>query len=245
MTARRRETAQILHVDDDLLIVDKPPHTLLSVSLGDELSVPELVSLAPPLTENEPFLVTHKLPEQASGALLYARHQHAHDAVNAQINADALRIDYTLLVSGFVPEQDAIELPIWFNKRLGKPVASERRGTPARTEYRVVQRIAGHTVVEAHPLRERFAQVQAHFAGIGHPLTIDPQFGGGTAVYLSSYKLGYRPSGRREERPLIDRLTMHATRITLTHPTTNQRLTVESPLPKDFRATIKQLERLV
>jgi 23S rRNA-/tRNA-specific pseudouridylate synthase len=82
-------------------------------------------------------------------------------------------------------------------------------------------------------------------AAIGHPLSVDPLYGGGQAILLSHYKPRYRTNRRGEERPLIDRLTLHAARITFEHPTTRQPLTVEAPPPKDFRATVSQLARLV
>ena len=68
---------------------------------------------------------------------------------------------------------------------------------------------------------------------------------GGSAILLSRYKPDYRPSARRPERALIDRLTLHAGRITCEHPVTGTVLTLEAPLPKDFRATLTQLARLV
>jgi 23S rRNA-/tRNA-specific pseudouridylate synthase len=82
-------------------------------------------------------------------------------------------------------------------------------------------------------------------AAIGHPLTVEPLYGGGMAVMLSSYKSDYRKSRRHEERPLIDRLTLHALRITIQHPRGTRAMTVEAPLPKDFRATLTQLGRLL
>ena len=79
---------------------------------------------------------------------------------------------------------------------------------------------------------------------IGHPLTVDPAFGGGSDVRLSDYKPDYRPSGRRPERPLIERLTLHAATVSLTHPVGGEPMQFTAPLPKDLRATLVQLGRL-
>ena len=92
--------------------------------------------------------------------------------------------------------------------------------------------------------RDDVAQVRVHLAAIGHPLTIDADFGGGRAVLLSDYKPGYRPSGRHAERPLIERLTLHAATVSFRHPGTDASLRFTAPLPKDLRATLVQLRRL-
>jgi hypothetical protein len=60
---------------------------------------------------------------------------------------------------------------------------------------------------------------------------------------LSSLKRKYRDYGR-EEKPLIDRLTLHAERLTLRHPATDQPITFEAELPKDMRALLTQLRKI-
>jgi 23S rRNA-/tRNA-specific pseudouridylate synthase len=73
---------------------------------------------------------------------------------------------------------------------------------------------------------------------------VDPLYGGAPELKLSFYKPGYRSNRREEERPLIARLTLHAARLRLRHPATEAPLTLEAPLPKDLRATLRQLQRL-
>jgi 23S rRNA-/tRNA-specific pseudouridylate synthase len=86
-------------------------------------------------------------------------------------------------------------------------------------------------------------QSRVHLASIGHPLAVDPRYGGAAAILLSQYKSGYRPSRNTSERPLISRLTLHSVRLALEHPATGQAVTFEAPLPKDFSATLNQLRR--
>ncbi len=108
----------------------------------------------------------------------------------------------------------------------------------------MAQHVAGTTLLECRPLTGRRHQIRVHLAAAGHPLTVDPLYGGGQSVLLSHYKPGYRPSRRHDERPLINRLTLHAARLTIEHPRSGERMTFEAPLPKDLRATINQLARL-
>ena len=122
---------------------------------------------------------------------------------------------------------------------------SEKRGKPSRTSYHILQRVAGHTWLECRPLTGRMHQIRVHLAAIGHPLSVDPPYGGGQAIFLSHLKPNYHPNRREEERPLIDRLTLHAARIAFTHPAMEQSMSIESPVPKDLRSTLTQLARLV
>jgi 23S rRNA-/tRNA-specific pseudouridylate synthase len=152
---------------------------------------------------------------------------------------------YQALVGGYVEGDGEIDLPILYDKRSARYVTTWRaRGKPALTRYRVAQRVAGNTLVECRPVTGRTHQIRVHFAAIDHPLTVDPTYGGGKEVLLSQYKPGYHQGTRHAERPLIDRLTLHAWRIGFEHPGSGERVTYESPLPKDMRVTIRQLGRL-
>jgi 23S rRNA-/tRNA-specific pseudouridylate synthase len=108
----------------------------------------------------------------------------------------------------------------------------------------VIERLPGMTLLHCFPLTGRQHQVRVHLQSIGLPLLVDPLYGNSSAFYLSSVKPNYRPSRRHEERPLIDRLTLHAEALSFTHPRTGEPVCVEAPLPKDFRATLTQLRRL-
>jgi 23S rRNA pseudouridine955/2504/2580 synthase/23S rRNA pseudouridine1911/1915/1917 synthase len=78
---------------------------------------------------------------------------------------------------------------------------------------------------------------------IGHPLAIDPMYGGREALLLSALKPSYRPKVGEEERPLMARLTLHAQALELTHPTRGGTCRWVAPLPKDFAAVLRNLRR--
>lgn len=151
---------------------------------------------------------------------------------------------YYALVNGYVDRDGEIDLPLHFSRRSNRMEVSPQHGKPSLTHYRVAERVAGNTWLECRPATGRMHQLRAHLAAIGHPLSVDPLYGGGQAVLLSRYKPDYHPNRRRQERPLVDRLTLHAARIGLAHPATGEPVTFESPLPKDLRATLTQLGRL-
>ncbi len=240
----RRLAAEIIYDDADILVIAKPPRVLLRKSDGKWPAVRELLVRDGLLAADAPLYVVQKLHEQASGVVVYARTPVARKHLERQFAEGQAQVTYLALVSGHVEADGQIDIPLRFDKRLGKLQASEHGGKPACTVFRVVEHVAGNTLLECRPLRERSDQLRAHLEALGHPLTVDARFGGGVAVMLSSYKPDYRPGRRRPETPLIERLTLHAASLSFVHPASGQRMEFSVAAPKDLRATLTQLRRL-
>jgi len=239
---RRAPVAGVIYADAHLLIVDKPPG-VVTVSARGELSVPDLLLPTGLVPADEPFRVVHRLDKEASGVLVCARTLEAQRRLTDQFLHRHVQKVYLALVQGYVEKDGQIDLPLLPNRSNTRTTVSPR-GKPSVTRYRILERLAGHTLLECCPLTGRLHQVRVHLAAIGHPLAVDRLYGGGRELLLSQLKAGYKPNRRRQERPLIDRLTLHAARITFEHPDGSGPVTFESPLPKDFRATLNQLRRL-
>ena len=235
----------ILYLDSDLVAVDKPPGVLSVPGRGPEVCAPDLLRSRPELRDNVALRIVHRLDRDASGVLVYARTLLAQRHLVSQFTAHRVQKVYNALVTGHVAEDGEVRLNLTFDRRRNRVAPTTLGGKSALTRYHVLQRLAGHTLLECWPVTGRMHQIRAHLAAIGHPLAVDPLYGGGQAVLLSRFKPDYRANRRRTERPLIERLTLHALRITFEHPATGAALTLESPLPKDFRATLTQLGRLV
>jgi len=246
---------EILHVDEHLIVVNKPPGVLAAPGRGKLPWVGDIVRAMPGFAPNEPIRIVHRIDRDASGVVIYARTADAQRALVRQFAARQVDKLYYALVSGYVhsaaratdqpaPEFDGeINRPLRFDKRRARMVA-RGGGKPALTRYRILQRLPGNTWLECRPVTGRTHQIRVHMAAIGHPLSVDPLYGGGEQILLSFFKRGYRPSTRHAERPLIDRLTLHSARIAFVHPGSGQIAIYEAPLPKDLRATLNQLGRL-
>jgi RluA family pseudouridine synthase len=233
-----------LHLDDAVVAVNKPPRVLASPEPGGETSVPELLRTRPELSQGPGLRVVHHLDRDASGVVIYARTLAAQQHLAAQFADRRIESVYLALVTGYVPQDGEIDLKLAFGRRHSRVVPMAVGGKPALTRFSIAQRLAGHTLLECRPLTDRPDQIRAHLAAIGHPLAVDPVYGSSEGILLSRFKPDYRPSRRRQERPLIDRLTLHASRITFEHPLTGTPLTMEAQFPKDFRAAVGQLARL-
>jgi 23S rRNA pseudouridine1911/1915/1917 synthase len=97
---------------------------------------------------------------------------------------------------------------------------------PARTRWRVRERLAGAALVEVELETGRQHQIRVHLAHVGLPIL-------GDAVY------GRPPRGR----PLARRPMLHAFRLAFAHPVTGARVAVESPPPEDFQKALAALRR--
>lgn len=238
--ARLKLCADILFEDADLVVLNKPAGML---SIPDRFDA-DAPNLAANLREQYgDIFVVHRLDRETSGVILFAKNADSHRALNIQFESHAARKRYDALVDGIVKEESGtIDFPIGEHpRRKGMMCVDAQDGKNATTLYTVVRRFREFTHVSVTLVTGRQHQIRVHAAAIGHPLAVDGLYGARTALLLSSIKRKYRASG--EERPLMARLSLHASELTFEHPRTHEARTVVAPLPRDFAATLKQLER--
>jgi 23S rRNA-/tRNA-specific pseudouridylate synthase len=107
----------------------------------------------------------------------------------------------------------------------------------------VENRFRDFALLRLFPKTGKTHQIRVHLAHIGFPLAIDPIYHPHSGpIFLSHFKRDYRPNRDQQEWPLIARLTLHAHRLNFQHPDGRQ-IILESPMPKDLRATLNQLSR--
>lgn len=197
----------------------------------------------------EDVLVVHRLDRETSGVLLVATEPEAHRALSLQFQRREVEKVYLALVRGAVArEQLAVEAPLEKDPRGGSRMRVARgervaEGKPAETAFRVIERFRGFTLLEARPRTGRQHQIRVHLAHAGHPLAVDPTYGGAAALFLSELKRGYRPPRDRPEPPLIARTTLHALALGFRDPKTGEPRRAEAPLPPDFARALDLLRR--
>jgi 23S rRNA pseudouridine1911/1915/1917 synthase len=233
----------IIFEDDDIIVLNKPAHYL---TIPDRF-VAERANLTTFLKDRlEDVFVVHRLDKETSGVILFAKNAAAHRNLSMQFEARTVDKIYLALVEGSVhKEEGEINQPIANNMRDKGRMIIASRGKPSLTLYQVIERFKNYTLVEANIKTGRTHQVRVHFEVIGYPLAVDSLYGRKDAFLLSEVKMKKYRSGKDviEEKPLMSRTTLHAAKVTFNHPTTNESITFEAELPKDFRAVLNQLRK--
>jgi RluA family pseudouridine synthase len=235
----------VLHEDDGCLVVDKPAGLpTVPDRSGNEPSVHGLLASRFPGAD---LRIVHRLDRDTSGCLILARGVEPARWFDQAFREQAVAKRYLALVVGRI-DRDAFEVEDWLGPdkpqatRMRVAAAGAKKARATHTAFAVRERFRTMTLLEARPTTGRTHQIRVHLASRRHPLVVDPLYGGSEALYLSSIKAGYRlPVGRRE-RPLIERLTLHAAAVAFTGPNGN-RVAVESPLPTDFELALKKVRK--
>lgn len=234
---------EILYEDDHLLAINKPAVVLTIPGRQGEVALREVV--AQQLGTGASLRLVHRLGRQTSGVLVLAKTLHAQRELSRQFRRREVDRFYLALVRG-VPSQQRglIDAPLAPHPRHRSLITVQRsRGRPSQTEWELVERFRHFALLRCKLLTGRQHQIRVHLKYIALPLAVDARYGAAQSLSLSEVKRNYRPSHGRQERPLIDRLTLHAESIAFNHPASGQRLCLAAPLPKDFRATLNQLRK--
>jgi RluA family pseudouridine synthase len=222
----------VLHVDEAILVVNKPPG-LPSLPDGYDASAPHLKSLLE--REFGPVWIVHRLDRQTSGVIVLARSAAAHRHLNTQFEQRQVSKSYHALVTGNPSwEEKTVRLPLRPNgDRRHRTIVDADNGKPAVTELKVKQHYYGAKVclVEAISHTGRTHQIRAHLAAIGHPLVADTLYGGGKALLCSQI---LPPTSFNDDIPLMERAALHAKSLEIMHPTRSERIVFCAPYPADL-----------
>ena len=240
---KERIEIAILHQDEHILVVGKPAGVLVIPDRAGRGGILPTLRRKLELSGDQELRLVHRIDRDTSGVLLIARHIDAQRNLVEQFQRRKVTKKYFALVAG----QPASDTGI-IDQRIARSGQAGRfrvdpTGKRAITRWRVSQRFGQFCLLQCRPITGRTHQIRVHLQSIGLPLAVDPVYGGAEALYLSRFKPRYKPSSRKPESPLIDRLTLHAHSLRFKHPATQEEVQVEAPLPADFARALKQLEK--
>jgi tRNA pseudouridine32 synthase/23S rRNA pseudouridine746 synthase len=209
----------LLHVDESLLVLDKPSGMLSVLGRGEDKQdcLSARVQAAFP-----DALIVHRLDQATSGLMLMARGAAMQRALSRAFETRDIGKRYVAVVSGPLPEPDdadnadgwaLIDLPIivdWPHRPLR--IIDAERGKPSQTRWRVLAHDAAvnTTRVELEPVTGRSHQLRVHLKALGHPIL-------GDALYA--------PGAVQSAAP---RLLLHARALRFTHPASGLAMSFES-----------------
>lgn len=243
---------EVLYEDAAVLAVQKPAGVSVTLERGQDPedgyplqgALLELLESRGDAAPQRPRIV-HRLDRDTSGVLLVAKHREALQALTRLFEERKISKRYLALVQG-VPRiaEGVVDLPIGAARSGGDAREVDGRDArTAKTHYEVLERFKKHAWLALRPEGGRQHQIRVHMQAVGHPLAVDPRYGGEEALLLSRLKPNYKTGRGRTERPLVSRLTLHAAAITFETPDGGEQVTVEAELPKDLRVTLKQLRK--
>ncbi len=247
---RHRLDLEVLYQDEHLLAVNKPAGLPVEPSRWGEhpdhlggavLAWAERELAVDGVLEKRPRAL-HRLDLGTSGVILYALSLDAERHYRRLFEQREVDKVYHALVIGEMRHGGSVDAALEEIQGGKRMQLARKGGKPAYTDYTPLRIFRGFTLVEARPRSGRMHQIRVHLASVGHPLMVDPLYGGRPQVLLSEIKPGYRAKAGRVEKPLLDRLSLHATTIALP-AFQGGRVEIEAPYPKDLRVLLAKLEK--
>lgn len=212
----------VVHEDDHLLVIDKPPGLVVHPAPGNWTGT--LLNGLLARDERAGVLpragIVHRLDKDTSGLMVVARTRAAMDALVRAIAAREVTRQYLALAHGAWKGEPVrvVDAPVGRDPRHRLRMAvvgPHDPGKAAKTTFELLDTAAGACLVRASLHTGRTHQIRVHMAHLGHPLVGDALYGG------------------RVEGP-IARQALHAFRLALRHPVTGAPLDFASPLPPDL-----------
>ncbi|MBT3704865.1 RluA family pseudouridine synthase [Candidatus Peregrinibacteria bacterium] len=234
----------ILHEDDDIIIINKPPFMVVHPSSTGGHTSGTLVNailhhcgdtLSGISGELRPGIV-HRLDKNTSGVLVVAKTDLAHQSLMQQFKDRKIRKKYITLVKGAVsPEKAVINSPVGrsFRDRKKMAITSDGAGRDAVTEYSLNEfyqdSLSDYSLLDIDLKTGRTHQIRVHMNAIKHPVIGDITYGNKklNAHFLEKYGL--------------KRQFLHAAELEITHPKTGKKVKFEAKMPKDLLSVLDAL----
>lgn len=231
-----------VHTAPGFVVVDKPAHlpmhsdgpfvrnTLIHMLRSGGLPEAELV---------------HRLDRETSGLCVVARTKAARQHLERQFATATVAKAYLAVVRGQVLIDFSATAPIGHSAHstitLRRSAAADARdGRPARTDFEVLERGAGGTLLRCVPHTGRTHQIRVHLEQAGHAVLGDKLYGRPDADYLAFVTRVKQSGNAREVGPAEpDRQLLHAAELAFDNPDGSERMQFRSPMPDEFRAWLR------
>ena len=216
----------IIYEDEHIVAVNKPPFMPTHQSQGHFYD-----TLANSLAyyyskEGRPFVFrsVNRLDRNTSGVVLVAKSRIAAAKLSEEMKRDGIKKSYIAILDGTL-EQNLGTIETYIRRAQKSIILREvcgecEDGKIAITNYRVLARANGLTLVEAEPRTGRTHQLRVHFSHLGAPILGDDLYGSAS--------------------PLIERHALHARKLNFVHPDSRKVISIQADLPSDMREIIEK-----
>ena len=221
----------IVYEDDDILVLNKPPYTVVHPTRGYPTGTLAngILYYFNETNQNCIVRLVSRLDMDTSGLIIIAKNQYAHMALSKEMQLNHLEKRYLAVVHGHLEkEEGTIDLPIFKpenEESIFKRIIDER-GQRSITHYKVIKKFENADLVECLLETGRTHQIRVHLSHIGHPIYGDSLYGDG-----------------EDEKELIPRQALHAYGLDFKSPRTKEQLSLRAELPEDILNLIDKLKR--
>lgn len=222
----------VVYEDDDLIVVNKPRGMVVHPAPGHEdgtLVNALLAHCGDSLSGVGGALrpgIVHRIDRDTSGLIIAAKNDYAHQFLSAQLADHTLARTYECIVVGNLREDSGtVDAPIARDSRDRKRMAVVPGGRRAVTHWEVIARYPGYTHVRCRLETGRTHQIRVHMAYLGHPILGDTVYGAKKAV------------------PGLTGQCLHAVGLQFIHPRTKDLVSLTCPLPEEFTAMLRKIDR--
>jgi 23S rRNA pseudouridine955/2504/2580 synthase/23S rRNA pseudouridine1911/1915/1917 synthase len=230
----------ILQEDENLVAINKPPGLLtIPDREGKDISLKQILK-----QKYGGIFTVHRLDKDTSGIVVFAKNEQAHKNLSQLFEARATIKIYNGFVLGSPFEKSGtINEPIAEHPVKKGLMTVYRKGKESITEYEVLDNFKLYSWMQFHILTGRTHQIMVHMKHLGLPIVCDDLYGDGKPVFVSSIKRkNFNLSkNEEEERPILSRLALHASRLNF--QLDGKTYDLEAELPKDLRALLQQLRK--
>ncbi|WP_087144190.1 23S rRNA pseudouridine(1911/1915/1917) synthase RluD [Crenothrix polyspora] len=220
----------IIFEDDSILIVNKPAGLVVHPAVGNwnGTLLNALLNYVPGLDSLPRAGIVHRIDKDTSGLLMVAKTLPAHNSLTQQLQERSIVREYIAICRGRMTAGGTVDEPIGRDPADRKRYMIRMSGKEAVTHYRVSQRFLRHTLIRVKLETGRTHQIRVHMAHIRFPLL-------GDQVYSGRFQMPPNCTERfATTLRSFKRQALHAAKLGLKHPVTEEYLEWEQPLPFDM-----------
>lgn len=233
---------EIIYVDDDILVINKPSGISVTADRSSQVQLVDILAEQLGPQKAGELRLVHRLDKHTSGVMILAKTPEAQSKFSAYFAKKQVKKTYLALVTGILRgAEGTIDAPLAHaRKKPGLMCIVRKRGKEAITNWKLLADFGVTALLAVYPLTDRTHQIRVHLPSIGLPFLIDPLYGNPKPLFLSDFKTHYRLGKGQTEKPLIERLTLHAYQLELP-PLCHSEQSEESHLSSHSEAKPKNL----
>ncbi len=228
----------VVYEDDHILVLNKPAGLVVHPAAGhhDGTLLNALLHHCPSISAVPRAGIVHRLDKDTTGLMVVAKTLEAQTDLVAQLQERAMGREYEAIACGVMTGGGCVDEPMGRHSKQRQKMAVSPMGKEAITHYRLLKKFRGHTHIRLKLETGRTHQIRVHMAHINYPLVGDQLYGGrmrqpkGIGLDLQECLRGFK------------RQALHAKRLELYHPHTEELVSWEVPLPDDMVELLEQLE---